>query len=54
MEIYHALAAGTVVWLLASLGSSNATLPLIAAASLTTGLIALSRLLRHRRDKQQS
>ena len=51
METYHVIASGTVLWLLASAGSTNPHLPLILAASLTVGALLLSRAMRSRREK---
>jgi hypothetical protein len=53
METYHVLAAGTVLWLLASAGSTDSHLPAILTASLTGALLLFSRILRRRRQKLQ-
>lgn len=51
METYHVLASGTVLWLLASGGSSDSHLPLILTASLTAGALLGNHLLRAGREK---
>jgi hypothetical protein len=51
METYNVLAAGTVLWLLASTGSTDSHLPLVLTATLTGGLLVFSRILRRRREK---
>jgi hypothetical protein len=51
METYNVLAAGTVLWLLASTGSPDSQLPLVLTATLTGGLLVFIRILRRRREK---
>jgi hypothetical protein len=51
METYHVLAAGTVLWLLASAGATDSHLPALLTASLTLGALLLSRMVRRRREK---
>ena len=53
MATYHVLAAGTVLWLLASAGGTDSHLPAILTASLTAGLLLLNRMVRSRREKQR-
>jgi hypothetical protein len=48
MGTYSILAAGTVLWLLASAGSTDSHLPVVLAATLTGGLLVFSRILRRR------
>jgi hypothetical protein len=51
METYHVLAAGTVLWLLASAGATDSRLPAVLTASLTVGALLLCRMVRRRREK---
>lgn len=51
MVTYHVLAAGTVLWLLASAGTTNSHLPIVLTASLTAGALLLNRMVRSRREK---
>jgi hypothetical protein len=51
METYNVLATGTVLWLLASAGSTDSHLPVVLTATLTGGLLLFSRILRRRREK---
>ena len=51
METYHVLAAGTVLWLLASAGATDSHLPAVLTASLTVGALFLSYMVRSRREK---
>jgi hypothetical protein len=51
MGIYHVLAAGTVLWLLASAGSTDSHLPAVLTASLTAGALLIHRVVRGRREK---
>ena len=51
METYHVLAAGTVLWMLASAGATDSHLPTILTASLTVGALLLSRVVRRRGEK---
>jgi fibrillarin-like rRNA methylase len=51
MVTYHVLAAGTVLWLLASAGTTDSHLPAILTASLTVGALLLNRMIRSRREK---
>ena len=51
MGIYHVLAAGTVLWLLASAGGTDSHLPAVLTASLTVGALLINRVVRRRREK---
>ncbi len=51
MGIYHVLAAGTVLWLLASAGATDSHVPAILTASLTVAALLLNRVVRSRREK---
>jgi hypothetical protein len=51
MVTYHVLAAGTVLWLLASAGTTDSHLPTVLTASLTAGALLLNRMVRSRREK---
>jgi hypothetical protein len=51
MGTYHVLAAGTVLWLLASAGTTDSHLPTVLTASLTAGALLLNRMVRSRREK---
>jgi hypothetical protein len=51
MVTYHVLAAGTVLWLLASAGTTDSHLPAVLTASLTAGALLLNRMVRSRREK---
>jgi hypothetical protein len=51
MGTYHVLAAGTVLWLLASAGTTDSHLPTVLTASLTVGALLLNRMIRSRREK---
>jgi hypothetical protein len=51
METYHVLAAGTVLWMLASAGATDSHLPAVLTATLTVGALLLSRMVRRRREK---
>ena len=51
METYHVLAAGTVLWMLASAGATDSHLPAVLIATLTVGALLLSRMVRRRREK---
>jgi len=51
MVTYHVLAAGTVLWLLASAGTTDSHLPTVLTASLTVGALLLNRMVRSRREK---
>lgn len=53
MATYHVLAAGTVLWLLASAGGTDSHLPVVLTASLTAGFLLLNRVVRSRREKQR-
>ena len=53
MATYHVLAAGTVLWLLASAGATDSQLPVILTASLTAAALLLSHMVRSRREKQK-
>src|ERR1700738_2683345 len=44
MATYNVLAAGTVLWLLASAGSTDSQLPLVLTATLTGGLLVFIRI----------
>jgi hypothetical protein len=51
MVTYNVLAAGTVLWLLASAGATDSHLPVVLTASLTAGALLLSHTVRSRREK---
>jgi hypothetical protein len=51
METYHVLAAGTVLWMLASAGTTDSHLPTVLTASLTAGALLLNRMVRSRGEK---
>jgi hypothetical protein len=53
MATYHVLAAGTVLWLLASAGATDSHLPVVLTASLTAGALLLNRVVRSRQEKQK-
>jgi hypothetical protein len=53
MATYHILAAGTVLWLLASAGGADSQLPLVLTVSLTAGALLLIRMVRSAREKQK-
>ena len=54
MGTYHVLAAGTVLWLLASAGAPDSHLPAVLTASLTVGALLVSRMVRSRRGSLES
>ena len=54
MGTYHVLAAGTVLWLLASAGAPDSQLPAVLTASLTVGALLVSRMVRSRRGSIES
>lgn len=54
MGTYHVLAAGTVLWLLASAGAPDSHLPAVLTASLTVGALLVSRMVRSRRGSIES
>lgn len=51
MGTYHILAAGTVLWLLASTGGTDSHLPTVLTASLTVGALFLCQMVRSRGEK---
>jgi hypothetical protein len=51
METYHVLAAGTVLWMLASAGATDSHFPAILTATLTAAALLLTRVVRRRKEK---
>jgi hypothetical protein len=51
METYHVLAAGTVLWLLASAGATDSHLPAVLTATLTAAALLLTHVVRRRKEK---
>ncbi len=51
METYHVLAAGTVLWLLASAGATDSHLPAVLTATLTAAALLVTRVVRRRKEK---
>jgi hypothetical protein len=51
METYHVLAAGTVLWMLASAGATDSHLPTVLTATLTAAALLLTRVVRRRKEK---
>ena len=51
MGTYHVLVSGTVLWLLASSGTTDSHLPLVLTATLTAAALLLTRVVRRRKEK---
>lgn len=51
MAIYHVLATGTVLWLLASAGATDSHIPTVLTVSLTAGALLFTYMVRRRREK---